>query len=130
MEQKKFNYTYSVPTEKERREIEYIKNQYLKVNCKDDKYLRLKKLDNKVKQTPTAISLTLGIIGILIFGLGFSMVLEWNIIIWGVVVSIFGCVPMILAYPTYNIISKKLKDKHKDEIIQLSEELLNDKNND
>lgn len=128
MDKDKFEYTYSAPTKSEREQIEDIRKNYLPKSDEENKLEKLKKLDNKVKNIPTIWSLCLGIGGILIFGLGLTMILEWNIVLWGVIVSIIGCIPMGLAYPIYKKTKNKLTEKYKDDILKLSEELLNEKN--
>lgn len=122
----KFKFEYNAPTEQERKEIESIKNQYLPKDEKSIKFEKLKKLDNKVKNIPVAISISLGIIGSLIFGLGMTFFLEWvDLWILGIPCAIIGLIIVILAYPLHIKISSKLKAKYKDEIINLSNELLN-----
>ena len=123
----KFKYTYSAPTEQERKEIESIKNQYSK-SPNQNKLDRLRHLDKKVKNIPMVISLLLGIVGTLIFGLGLSMVLEFNLLAWGVIVSLVGLIPTISAYFAYNKIFSYLKEKHSQEILELSDDLLNNQN--
>jgi len=122
-----FEYKYVAPTNEERKEIENIKNSYLtQSSFTDSKLNKLRKLDGKVKNIPVIISLVLGIVGTLIFGLGMSMALEWNLTLWGIIVSAVGFVPTICAYPAYKFWSKNLKKKYSAEIINLSNELLND----
>jgi len=121
---KKFKITYSAPTESEREEIEKIKNEYLE-NKDHDKLQQLRKLDNKVKNIPNALAFTLGIVGVLIFGLGFTMILEWGFLICGIVVSLLGVIPIVCAYPIYNKVYDRLKRKYRDQILSLSDELLN-----
>lgn len=122
----KFNFTYSAPTKSEREEIEDIRKAYLPKAKSDAKLMRLKKLDSIVKNTPMAISLSLGIVGMLIFGLGMTMVLEWQYVVFGIIVSVFGLVPVGLAYFVYKKILNRLTEKHREEILKLSEELLNE----
>ena len=122
----KFNYTYNAPTQKERETIEHIKNQYMPTEPLS-KLEKLKKLDSKVKTTPTIVALVLGIVGILIFGLGLTLALEFNQIYLGIIVGLIGGLPICLAYPVYNKLFDKLKKKHGPEIIKLSNELLNEK---
>ena len=88
---------------------------------------RLRKLHSKVKSPAMAVSLTMGIVGTLIFGLGLSMVLEWNLLVWGSLVAVVGLVPIISAYWTNNKIIERQKKKYGEEILKLSQELL-DKN--
>lgn len=126
MNKNKFQFTYSAPTKTEREEIEDIRKNYLPEDEKESKLKKLKKLDEKVKNIPTMWSLCLGIGGVLIFGLGLTMILEWNLVALGVIIDIISCVPMGLAYFVYNRLKTKLTQKYKDEILALSEELLNE----
>lgn len=121
----KFTYDYSAPTNDERREIEDIRRRYGGEKIKDDKLAKLRNLDKKVKNLPTAVSLSLGVGGTLIFGLGLAMVLEWEILLFGVIVMLIGCVPAAFASAAYNILLEKNKRKYGEEILLLSEELLN-----
>lgn len=123
----KFEYKYSVPTVEERDEINSIRNQYLPKDEATLKIETLRKLDNKVKNTPMIFSLTLGICGILIFGLGITFFLEWtNFWYVGIPISLLGIGIMILDYPIYLKIEKRLKDKFGPKIIELSNKLLNE----
>lgn len=121
-----FNYTYTAPTEAERREIESIRNAYLPQGEETNKLKRLISLDKKVNNTAKAIAISIGVVGLLIFGLGMSMVMEWAIYVWGVVIALVGCAVMAVAYPVMRLTLSKLKQKYGKEILQLSEELLND----
>ncbi|MBQ7339520.1 MAG: hypothetical protein IJW43_01555 [Clostridia bacterium] len=123
-----FKYDYSAPTESERKQIESIKKQYVgSEKVEKTPFERLKYLHEKVNGRATCVSLIFGILGCLIFGLGLTMVLEWNILVWGVLVMAIGIVPMCFAYPAYNKTIKKGKEKYGEEIIKLSEELLKEK---
>lgn len=127
-EQNKFEYKYSVPTKDERKEVEEIRKYYGGTE-KESKLERLRKLDEKAKTPPMLWSLSLGIIGTLIFGGGMSMVMlleAWYWIVLGVVVALIGLIPVGLAYPVYKKVAKKYKDKYGEEILQLSEEILNE----
>ena len=131
MENKQFNYTYKAPTEDERREIESIRKQYLKSGndgSTEDKLKRIRKLNDRVNGIAMAFSLAAGIIGMLIFGLGFSMVLEWGMIALGIIVAILGIPLIAIAYPLYNLLLKNGKEKYGDEILRLSDEILNESN--
>lgn len=120
-----FEFKYVATTNEEKKEIESIRNKYVKNDEKVNKIQYLRKLDHKVNDTPFILSLSLGIIGILIFGLGLAMILEWNLLVWGIIVSTLGLIPMGLAYPVYLKVSNHLKNKYGDEIIKISDELLN-----
>ena len=121
-----FNYKYSAPTERERKEIASIRRQYSPVDNSESKLDRLRRLDAIVKNTAIIWSLVLGVVGTLIFGLGLTMVLEWGILIWGIVVMVVGVPFIALAYPVYKMVLKKYKNRYGEEILRLSEELLNE----
>ena len=123
-DEKKFNYSYFAPTAEQRKKIESIKKDYSQKDDFEIKMDKLNKLDDKVKRGPMIFSLTLGIVGILSFGLGLTFVLEWNKLLLGIIIGIVSCIPLLSAYPTYLFYTKKLKDKYGDEILKLSEELL------
>lgn len=121
----KFNYVYSAPTESERREIESIKKQYMPTSEKEDKLEILRKLNQRVTQPPIIIGIAIGITGTLIMGLGMTMVLEWNIVVWGAIIGIIGVAIAATAYPIYKAILKRNKKRYGQQIIDLSNELLN-----
>ena len=124
--EEKFNYSYSAASEEEKKEIERIKRQYEDLPKEESKLERLRRLDGKVKELPQILALSIGIIGTLIFGVGMTLVLEWALTIWGVIVGAVGAIIVTLAYPAFKCHTKKLKDKYKDEIIQLSNSLLSE----
>ncbi|MGN1039961.1 MAG: hypothetical protein ACI4QL_00865 [Candidatus Fimimonas sp.] len=120
----KFSYTYSVPTENERREIESIRKNYL--SEKPSKLALLRKLHAKVKNTATAVAISVGIVGLLVFGLGMAMVLQWGLIAAGIAISVVGCAVMGFAKKIYDCVFQKQKAKYGEEILKLSEQLLNE----
>lgn len=121
----KFEYKYKAPTQEERQEINNILNDYLPKNENNNKLDYLRKLDFKVKNIPMIVGLNLGIIGTLIFGLGLTCFLEWNLIILGFIFSLLGMIVAVMAYPLYKVIYKRMKNRYSDEIIKISNELLN-----
>ena len=124
---KKFQYTYTAPTEEEKLEIKHIQKQYLQKDERSLKLEHLRKLDNKVKNIPTCVSLIVGIVGLLIFGIGLTCILEWSQIIIGIIVSAISIAPISIAYPLYTKLDRKLRNKYSNEIVSISNELLNDK---
>lgn len=123
----RFEYKYNAPTQKERQEINSIRNQYLPKDKAMTKYERLKKLDSKVKNIPLILGLSFGVIGTLIFGSGLTFFLEW-IDLWflGLPLGILGVIVIALAYPIYKKVLNNLKNKYSSEILELSNELLNE----
>ena len=125
MEKKEFHYTYSAPTEAQRREITDIRRQYEpSVKKPESDLARLRRLDAYVTGSATAVGLILGILGTLVFGLGLAMVLEWELLFFGVAVALLGAVPMLAAYPVFRLVLKRNRQKYGPEILRLSEELL------
>ena len=121
-----FNFRYTAPSQEERKEIDSIRRQYAPQSQSETKLERLRRLDALVKNTAVICSLCLGVVGLLVFGLGLTMILEWNIWIWGIVLMAIGSVPMAIAYPVYKFSLNKGKAKYGEEILRLSEELLNE----
>ena len=121
-----FNFKYSAPTENERKEIDCIRRQYLPTEKTETKLERLRRLDALVKNAAIIWSLSLGVVGTLVLGLGLTMILEWSIWLWGVVLMVIGSVPMATSYHVYKKVLNKYKKLYGEEILRLSEELLNE----
>ncbi len=117
---KKFEYSYRAPTEEERREIESIRRFY---GGQEEKFVRLKKLDARVRNVAAGCALSMGVFGCLVFGLGMSMILAWDLTAAGIAVAAAGVVPMLSANPVYNAVLNRNKKKCGDEILRLAEEL-------
>ena len=108
MEEKRatFQYTYSAAQQEE---IKSIRQKY--VSNEDEKMSQLRQLDESVTRLGTILSILVGIVGTLVFGVGMTCVLEWHFIGLGCMIGIIGCVGIALAYPLYKIITKKQKEK-------------------
>lgn len=119
-----FSYRYSAPTEEERREIESIRRTYMPADGAQNNLARLRRLDAKVRHTASAVSLSIGVAGTLIFGLGMCMILEWSMTIAGVAVSVVGAAVAAVAHPVFVAATKRIKQKYADEILSISAELL------
>lgn len=126
-----FQFTYSA---KQQEEIKAIRKKYIEPEIQEDKMAQLRRLDGGVTQKATAVALAVGIIGALILGLGMSLIMSelgelLNMsrvltLIIGVTVGIVGIIPVCLAYPLYNRIVKKEREKIAPEIIRLTDELM------
>ncbi|MBQ8444206.1 MAG: hypothetical protein IJX25_02510 [Clostridia bacterium] len=124
-----FEFKYKAPSQNERKEIESIRNSYMPKSKEEQDMETLRSLDWKVKNIPMIFSISIGVIGVLILGVGLTMCLEWNLLIWGIVVGIVSLPPIIIAYPLYIRLSKKMRDKYGKQIIELSDKLLNNVTN-
>ena len=82
-------------------------------------------------QKAQAAALAVGIIGALILGTGMSLCMTelgaalGNLaMVIGIAVGLVGMVPVALAYPIYNRILKKEREKIAPEILRLTDELM------
>ena len=130
-EQKSFSFTYSA---KEQEEIKRIRQKYAAPEQKEGKMEQLRRLDAGATSKAVKASLTLGIIGALILGLGMSLAMtelgetlgvyrSFSMLI-GIVIGVIGIVFVSLAYPVYNRTLKREREKIAPEIIRLTDELM------
>ena len=128
----KFNYTYSA---KEQEELKKIRQRYTEPEKKEiDKMEQLRRLDASITKKGTIASLVLGVVGALIMGTGMSLIMtEFCKILGslsnfampiGIVLGVVGMVLVALAYPVYNRITKKERERIAPEIIRLTDELM------
>lgn len=131
MENKSFNYTYSA---KEQEEIKAIRKKYAVQEKTEDKMEQLRRLDAGVTQKAQAISLIFGVIGALILGMGMSLAMTdigkmiglvgGTAMLVGILIGIVGIALISVAYPIYNFIIKKERERIAPEIIRLTDELM------
>lgn len=116
-----FSYTYSA---KQQEEIKKIREKYLPKEA--DKMEQLRRLDESVTRKGTIVSLVVGIIGTLVMGFGMSCCMVWTdtMLVLGIIVGIVGIAALSAAYPLYNYVTKKEREKIAPEIIRLSDELM------
>ncbi len=129
MKNEQFKYTYSAPTEEERKEIESIKRQYEPKNDGQSGLKKLKDLNKQVKGTASAVGIIFGVSGTIVFGTGLSMILELSksdekLLIPGIILGVIGAGVAALAYPFYKAALNAGKKKYGAEILRLSDELL------
>ena len=129
-EQKGFSYTYSA---KDQAELKRIREKYAPPTEEEDKMARLLRLDASVTQTAMIVALALGIVGALTLGLGMSLCLtelgnglgsHTAALALGIINGVIGSVLVALAYPAYNMIVKKRREKLAPEILRLTDELM------
>ena len=125
--QETFSYTYSA---QQQEEIQNIRKKYLPPE--EDKMERLRKLHYSATQKAQTWALVLGVIGALIMGSGMSLVMTdigeiiglTSAFIPGIVIGILGMIPVALAYPVYNRVLTKERQRIAPEILRLSDELM------
>ena len=126
-ETESFNYTYSA---KQQEEIKAIRKKYEAPEA--NKMEQLRRLDASATQKATTRSMTVGIIGALIMGLGMSITMtdigavfgSFLSMVVGIVIGIVGIVLVCLAYPTYHRTLKAERERIAPEILRLSDELM------
>ena len=125
-----YSFTYSAA---QQQEVEDIRKKYLPKE--EDKMEQLRKLHAIPTQKAQAASLAVGIIGALIMGTGMSLAMtdigqmlgshrELSMLI-GILIGLVGMVLVAFAYPLYNRVLRKEREKIAPEILRLSDELLN-----
>lgn len=117
-------------TNKEIKAVAKIKGQY--VDHETTKVEKLKELDKRVKKTPRVFSYTYGAIASLVLGTGMCLAMGvigsgMALMIAGIGIGIGGIVLTASTYPVYKKMLENSKKKHAEEIIQLSDEILNNK---
>ena len=126
MEKNSFEYTYSA---QQQQEIEAIRKKYLPKE--EDKMEQLRRLHSIPTQKAQAASIAIGVLGALILGAGMSLCMTelgaalgyWAMVI-GILAGILGLAMAALAYPLYNAVLRKERQRIAPEVLRLSEELL------
>ena len=126
MENHSFEYTYSA---QQQQEVEAIRKKYLPKE--EDKMEKLRRLHYSATQKAQAASIAIGVLGTLILGTGMSLcmtdlgaALGHLAMVTGILVGLFGLVMVALAYPLYNTVLRKERQRIAPEILRLSDELL------
>lgn len=115
-----FTYTYSA---KQQEEIKRIRQKY--VPREEDKMELLRRLDQSATKPGTAAALAVGILGVLALGVGMTCVTVWtDFFVLGIIVGVIGIAGVAVAYPVYNAVTKKQREKLAPQIKQLSDELM------
>lgn len=120
-ENEQFTYTYSA---KEQAELKKIRQKY--APPEEDKMELLRRLDRRVYEKGTMAAIILGVIGALILGIGMCCAMIWQGVMFipGIIIGIIGIVILAAAYPAYNHVTKKEREKIAPEILRLTDELM------
>lgn len=123
MKNEVFTYNYSADINNE---VENIRKKYLPKEG-ENKLETLKKLDNRVKNAGVIESLSVGIVGCLIFGVAmcFGLKVFSAPTFVTVLLGVLGVGAMLPAYPLYKRMNNNAKEKFTPQILKLSEEILN-----
>ena len=126
-----FRYTYSA---KEQDEIKAIRKKYTAPEEQGSKMEQLRRLDASANQKASMAALIIGILGALILGSGMSLIMteigellalgEPAAMLLGIGLGLPGILLVSLAYPLYNRVLKRERERIAPEIIRLSDELM------
>lgn len=116
-----FEYTYSG---EQQNEIKKIREKYLAKDQNEDKLEQLRRLDRNVTSRGTCAAIILGVLGTLLLGGGLSLVLVWRALFPGAVIGGIGVCLIGAAYPVFQYITRKQKEKIAPQILRLTEELM------
>lgn len=106
----------------EQKEMASIRAKYQPGEKKQPTNLdKLKKLDARVESVAMVSALSEGIISTLILGVGMTCVLVWNQPVIGVIVGVLGLAGALFAWPLYQKVLAKEREKAAPEILRLSE---------
>lgn len=125
-ENETFRYTYSA---KQQEELQNIRKKYSEQG--ESKMDQLRRLDRGVTKKATAASITVGVIGTLIMGIGMSLIMsDFGKLLGnaampaGIITGVIGVVLLICAYPLYNRMVKIERKKIAPKILELTDELM------
>lgn len=114
-----FSYTYSAHQQEE------IKNILEKYVPKEESTIdKIHRLDKQAERPGMVMSLTIGIIGTLLLGVGMTCALEWTkFFILGIIAGVIGIALILSAFPIFKKITDKQREKVAPQIIELSEKI-------
>ncbi len=125
MDEKKeaFTYTYSAA---EREKIQRIREKYAPPAREESPRERLFRLDKSATRGAALLSLIVGVVSALILGVGMCCTMVWGeaLFLPGVVIGAFGIGGVIAAYPLYNHMVRRKREKLAPEIMRLADGLL------
>jgi uncharacterized membrane protein HdeD (DUF308 family) len=123
-----FRFTYSAARQQE---VEHIRKKYLPQAEEENKMEQLRKLHHSASEKAQARAIAVGTIGALILGIGMSLCMTdlgaalGNLaLLIGIFAGLAGILLVALAYPVYNRVLKKQRQRIAPQILRLSEELL------
>ena len=115
-----FQYTYSA---KQQEEVQRIRKKYLP--RQEDKMEQLRQLDRSSTRKGTVVSVVVGVAGCLLMGIGMCCTMVWMgwLFVPGIVLGLLGIAVMAAAYPLYNSITRRERERLAPQILKLTEEL-------
>ncbi|MBQ8828304.1 MAG: dihydropteridine reductase [Clostridia bacterium] len=111
--------------------VQKIRTQY--TEKKHTQLDELKELDTKVKRPANIFAYVFGAVAAIIMGCGMSLVMTdigetlgiTDAMVPGIIIGIVGLTLAIINYPIYNSILNSRKKKYAEQILKLSEKIMN-----
>lgn len=115
-----FNFSYSA---RQQEEIRKIREKY--IPREENKMEQLRRLDESATRPGTIAAIIVGVIGAMLLGVGMCCTMVWaeQFFIPGIIVGVIGIAVVAAAYPIYNRITRKRREKLAPEIMRLTDEL-------
>ena len=115
-----FTYAYSAARQEE---IDRIREKYLPKS--ESKMDQLRRLDGGTTRKGTVASITMGVVGCLLLGVGMACTMVWDggWFIPGVIVGVLGIALVAAAYPVYRRVTERERARVAPLILQLADEL-------
>ena len=112
--------------EKERKYAESIRRAYSEKSDGENKLEKLRKLDTAVRRPAEIFAYVFGILGALVLGVGMCLTMKvlGDLMPLGIVIGVVGIAMVCVNYLIYRAILKSRKQKYTQEILALSDELL------
>ncbi|MBO5262447.1 MAG: dihydropteridine reductase [Clostridia bacterium] len=112
------------------KEIAKIKADYTVNEKKETKLEKLKKLDKQVKRPVQVFSYALGTVGALVLGTGMTMAMSLipGGMAAGIIIGSAGIAASGANYPLHQKLMNKRKKKYSEQIIEMSDSILNENN--
>ena len=121
----KFEYEYRPESDEERKQIEKIRAFYAPEE--ENNLKKLKKLHSKARTPATAAAAATGTAGFVLFGLGMTFSIEWDMLTAGIITGLIGIVILAATLPLHSALIKRGRKKYGKEIVELSDRLLKDR---
>ena len=111
--------------------VEKIRTQYMEKESTELNALR--KLDVKVKRTANVLAYVFGSLGAVVMGSGMSLIMTdigskigmAEVMVSGIVIGVIGMLMVLVNYPIYKKMLGSRRKKYADEIIALSDKIIN-----
>ena len=87
---------------------------------------QLRRLDQSAGRKGATVSLVVGVTGALVLGVGMCCAMVWaeSLFIPGIIIGLLGIALVTAAYPLYQRVTQKAREKIAPEILRLTDELM------